>query len=531
MVGMGASGVGVFTALVRRLIETDCAEGAEISVFDTEEQPGAGVAFGSLHDRHLLNMRAGTMSVKTDDPDHFVRWLGARQEASAGGGGSAYAPRRLFAAYLQEHFTDVMRDARLAGVRVSTHRMVVSDCREDARGVHLVAGTSNFLVDYAFLCLGNLPSTDYLELAKAPNYVHSMWRDSGLEFIDPDATVGIIGTSLTAIDALVLLRDRGHRGHISCFSRRRSLPRVQGPRVPYDLKYVTADEIQRLTRGFARSLELAEVADLFRQELEEGLGLAIDWSRVLSEPDTSFKEVLARDIRLAEAGQTLWHSILDATSDLIPLVWRAMSPVARETFLTKYLWVWATFRNCMPLDNARRLLGMARDGAFEALCGLHSVDFDEDKGVFRLEGRHDDQNFAREVSFLVNATGTGFALERSDSSLVRNMLMRGDILSHPLGGVDVDFETMQVMRRDGSKSERVSSIGPLTRGVHFDTSSFETNRRNGQSAVEAAFAHLFSMPRGIGGGYGAVTLPSPYLEIDLVDRLEPAAEQFAELTR
>jgi uncharacterized NAD(P)/FAD-binding protein YdhS len=509
VVGMGASGVGVFTALVRTLVETGCAEGAEIFIFDTEERPGAGVAFGSVHDCHLLNMRAGTMSAKTEDPDHFVQWLKTRQDATGGWGASTYVPRRLFADYLQEHFTEVMRDARHAGVRVRTHRTAVSDCREDARGVHLVTATTRFLVDYAFLCLGNLPSTDYLGLMKVPNYVHSMWKEPGLELIDPDATVGIIGTSLTAIDALLRLRDRGHRGHISCFSRRRSLPKVQGPRVVYDCKYVTFDEIQKMTNGFARSLELAEVADLFRRELEEGLGLALDWPRILSHPDTPFKDTLARDIRLAESGQTLWYSILDATSEVIPFVWKTMSPAARETFLSEYLPIWMTFRHCMPVDNARRLFGMARDGTFDVLSGLNSVDFDEESDVFRLAGRRGDRAFAREVSYLVNATGTGFALNRSDSPLVQSMLMRGGILPHPLGGVDVDFETMQLMRGDGSKSERVSCVGPLTRGVHFYTSAFETNLRNGENAVMAAVTHFLWTSHGADGEYGAATRPSP----------------------
>ncbi|MCD0485527.1 FAD/NAD(P)-binding protein [Streptacidiphilus sp. ASG 303] len=490
VVGMGATGVGVFVALVRSLVDGGHADGAEVHLFETGKRLGAGVAYSTPHDCHLLNMRAGTMSVHADDPDHFVRWLADRDDVPEEALRGEYVPRRLFASYLQEYFAEALGEARRSGVRVRTHQAVVSDCREDGDGLHLIAGVDHFLVDYAFLCLGDLPSTEYLEFTKVPSYVHSMWQGTGLEAVDPDASVGIIGTSLTAVDALLLLRSSGHRGAISCFSRRRSLPKVQGPRRGHTLRHVTVAGLRRLTEDFTRPLELDEVAELFRRELEEGLGVAVDWPRMLAEPDAAFAGVLARDVRLAENGQTLWYSILDATSEVVPQVWRAMSPSARETFVRDHLSVWSMFRHCMPLDNARRLLSMAEDGAFEVLTGLGSVAWDEEREVFRLDGGQRGEAYAREVDWLVNATGTGFSLDRSDSSLIQNMLMRGAIRPHPLGGIDVDFETMRVLRSDGSCSDRALSIGPLTRGVHFYTNSFETNLANAHSAVAAVSARL-----------------------------------------
>ena len=41
-------------------------------------QVARGVAYGTAHAEHLLNVRAGNMSAMPDDPGHFVRWLEAR---------------------------------------------------------------------------------------------------------------------------------------------------------------------------------------------------------------------------------------------------------------------------------------------------------------------------------------------------------------------------------------------------------------------------------------------------------------------
>ncbi|WP_330460669.1 FAD/NAD(P)-binding protein [Streptomyces sp. NBC_00820] len=481
VVGMGATGVGVFVALVRSLVAGGRAAGAEVHIFETKERLGAGVAYSTPHDCHLLNMRASTMSVHPDDPDHFVRWLSAHPGAGPAVE-SEYVPRRLFAEYLQEFFEEALVEARQCGIKVRTHKSVVSDCREDARGVHLIAGLDHFVFGRVFLCLGDLPSTAYLEFTKLPTYVHSMWQGAGLETIAPDATVGILGTSLTAVDALLQLRGAGHRGAITCFSRRRALPKVQGPSVRYTLRHVTEENLGRLTDGFTRQLEFAEVAELFRRELEDGLGLAIDWKRVLARPAETFTHTLARDVERAERGQTLWYSILDATSEIVPLVWRTMSAGARASFMTEHLSIWSMFRHCMPLDNARRLLGMATDGAFTVASELSAVSYDEEDAVFQVSAG----GTTHRVRWLVNATGTGFALDCSDSSLIQNMLMRGDITPHPLGGIDVDFDSLRVLRRDGSHSARAHYIGPLTRGVHFYTNSFETNLANAHSAVAAA---------------------------------------------
>ncbi|MFD9502009.1 FAD/NAD(P)-binding protein [Streptomyces sp. NPDC060035] len=491
VVGMGATGVGVFVALVRSLAATGRAADAEIHIFETKERLGAGVAYSTPHDCHLLNMRAGTMSVHPDDPTHFVRWLAERVDAAGASTEADYVPRRLFAAYLQEFFEEALAQARQHGTKVITHKSVVSDCREDARGMHLIAGLDHFVFDYSFLCLGDLPSTEYLEFTKVPTYIHSMWHGAGLEVIDPDTTVGILGTSLTAVDALLQLRASGHRGAITCFSRRRSLPKVQGPRVRYTLRHVTAENLRLLTADHTRKLEFAEVAALFQSELEDGLGLAVDWERVLAEPSAMFTATLAKDIELAENSQTLWYSILDATSEVIPHVWRAMSAEARAAFMNNHLSVWSMFRHCMPLDNARRLLTMATEGAFQVTSGLTSVAYDDERQLFRIEAAPvGGERTVYDVDYLVNATGTGFALERSDSSLIQNMLMRGDISPHPLGGIDVGFEDMRVVRRDGSLSGRALYIGPLTRGVHFYTNSFETNLANAHSAVATVMARI-----------------------------------------
>ncbi|MCU7729692.1 FAD/NAD(P)-binding protein [Actinoplanes sp. KI2] len=486
VVGMGATGVGVFVELTRSLIANGQAAGATIHLFEPRDEIGAGVAYSTPEDCHLLNMRAVTMSLDPADPDDFVRWMQARPDRPDS---DEYVPRRLFSVYLREHFDAAVAAARAARIKVEVHHSVVSDCWEGGGQVHLIAGVDRFALDYAVLGVGDLPSTDYLEFCKLPNYVHSPWQGSGLRDVPRDARVGIIGTSLTAVDVLLLLRKRGHRGPITAVARRRSLPKVQGPRMTHELRHVTRERLAELTCGWSRRLSLPQVAGLFRAELEDALG-PLDWDAVFTEAQQPFHQALRHDVARAEQGETAWYYILDATSEIIPELWHWMTPLARAHFLEEHLSTWAMFRHCIPLLSGRRLLAMADAGGFEAFSGLQTVSHDPGREVFELAGSHGAGPYRHDVDYLINATGTGFALERSDSALLQNMLMRGDVRPHRLGGIDVDFDAMQVVRRDGSTAERTFFVGPLTRGVHFYTNSLETNLANSRRAATALTAHL-----------------------------------------
>jgi uncharacterized NAD(P)/FAD-binding protein YdhS len=72
------------------------------------------------------------------------------------------------------------------------------------------------------------------------------------------------------------------------------------------------------------------------------------------------------------------------------------------------------------------------------------------------------------------------------------MLSRGLLKAHHLGGIDVDFRTLQIRGNDNRLVKRVFFVGPLTRGVHFYTNSIETNLANAKRlaySIAAILAH------------------------------------------
>lgn len=90
IVGGGFSGAAVAAQLARR-----APNEFSLALFEPNEL-GRGAAYGTSHDAHVLNTRAGAMNLFPEQPDHFVRWLGARAKPDD------FVSRRLYGAYVNQ---------------------------------------------------------------------------------------------------------------------------------------------------------------------------------------------------------------------------------------------------------------------------------------------------------------------------------------------------------------------------------------------------------------------------------------------
>ncbi|HUN35849.1 MAG TPA: FAD/NAD(P)-binding protein [Trebonia sp.] len=475
VVGMGATGTLAAIQLIDQLTRQGVAERVELYLLEKGEKIGAGVAYGTKRPEHLLNMQADTMSAIPGDPGHFVEWLTAHSPAGLAATSRSYAPRYLYGQYLRQCLDEQVRRGEEAGLAVTVAQAEVTGAHVSDEKVVLESDAGLPPFDYAALCLGDLPATTFQELRQHPRYRHSPWGPGAMDGVPAGARVGIVGTSLTAVDVLLSLRAQGHYGPIVCASRRRGLPKVQpATRTPYVCRHVTGQALRDSTAGFSEPLTLAKAAALYEAELAEVLPRPVDWPSVIEPPACSAASQLRADIAQAEAGQVDWYLALDATSDITPSVWRHLSDEGKSAFLRRYSSVWSMYRHPMPLVNARLVADLFEQGVLEVVTGLNAVTATLN-GRFELSGTQQ-----RTVDYLVNATGTGTQPWLTGSPLLGTLLGQGHLRAHPLGGVDVDFDTLQAYRRDGALSRRLFFIGPLTRGVHFYTNSIETNLANAE---------------------------------------------------
>lgn len=479
--------------LIDRITDRGAADQVDLYLVEKSTTLGAGVAYGTTDDGHLLNMRAATMTLDLDRPDDFVTWLGDKLGPKGAETGDAYIPRWLFARYLRHRLNEGLEKGARAGLGITVLTGTVTDC--DLRDGRVVLQASQPLppFDYVVLCPGDLPSTHYQEFRLHPRYINSPWQEGGLSALPTTARVGILGAGLTAVDVLISLEAQGHRNEAVCFSRRYPFPTVQ-PRTytPHTSRYLTQQRLGQQTDGYRRHLGLAEVVALFRAELEQELGTTIAWEQILRGPQGDPLEGLRADIARAEAGAVRWYEVLDTTAGLVPHLWHQMRYEAKTEFLDRYHGLWNHYRHPMPLVNAIRMAAFGASGRLRMVPRIKAVNANTRGGfdVWYQDPWHQGtaQIRSEAVDYLINATGTGLNAWLLDSALIRNMLRRGLLRAHPLGGIDVDFGTLRVRCEDGQLCDQVFFLGPLTRGVHFYTNSIETNLTNASNLS----AHLAS---------------------------------------
>nr|AXL05555.1 hypothetical protein a10_00812 [uncultured bacterium] len=457
-VGCGPTGTSVLRELLPRLATVPLAyEVADPAVM------GPGLAFSTPWDLHLLNVRAGRMSLHATDKAEFARW---REERALGD--EDYPPRRVFGRYTREVLDGVLRETDAAGHRVTLTRDRVVAARRDGQGRWRCRFASGRAADYdrVVLALGHLPSTRYCRHDGGPGFLSDPY--GGLD-VPGDARVGVIGTRLTGVDVALALRERGHRASVVLASRSGWLPSVKGRVETYRLAHLP----DFVAAGVPGATSLDAVAAVIGKEIEDAEGGPVGWARALSPPPSSAGTLRAELAEVASGRVVGWQSVLGAVVPWVPALWRLLDERSKRLLMTTYVGVWAVRIASFPSVSAGRLLAMMDDGRLTVRAGLAAVV--RDGNGFRMcfaDGS------AVPVDVVVNATGPGYGRDSLEATeLTRDLLRCGTIVPHRFGGVPVDERTFEARDADGAAVPGLHVVGDLTRGVWLATNAVENSVR------------------------------------------------------
>ena len=209
IIGGGFSGA----MLAARLAEAGVAS----TLIERTGEFGAGVAYSTEFERHLLNVRSNRMGAVEGRADDFLRWLEAQHPRQADPEG--FAPRRLYGLYLRD---------RLAAVEAA-HPGLIDRVTGEAAAVEgatvRLSDGRRIDADRVVLTTGN-PAPRTAE--QGGRIVSDPWAPGALDAIGADEDVIIVGTGLTMVDMVLWLQARGWRGKATALSRRGLTPRAHG---------------------------------------------------------------------------------------------------------------------------------------------------------------------------------------------------------------------------------------------------------------------------------------------------------------
>jgi uncharacterized NAD(P)/FAD-binding protein YdhS len=420
IVGGGAS--GTLTAI--HLLASRSHE-LRVTVHDASGELGKGLAYGTTDRRHLLNVRSRHMSAFPDIPGDLVEWArrtGRQPDAQA------FLPRRDYAVYLRETL-DRLRDDRFA---FRAERVL--DAVPVANGFELRAsGGRVSRAGSVVLAQGNQrPAPLLVDGVRLPEerwHLPDPWRLDRLTSLAPDATVVLVGTGLTAVDAAITLLGDAPDRRVVMVSRHGLLPAA----------HVEQSSTAWLSPIPTGSVTADELAALFGEQVAAGRRQGVDWRPVVD--------------GLRAATQVLWTRLdLDE----------------RRRFLATYARAWEVRRHRMATGVATRLDGYQEEGRLQVLGGgLASVTDHGPRCEVGLPGLPDTL-FADAV---VNCTGPMTDVSRSADPLLRALVGRGLVAPDPLRlGISCtpDGEVLDV---SGQLVPNLYVVGPGRKGTLWETTA------------------------------------------------------------
>ncbi|MCI0671750.1 MAG: FAD/NAD(P)-binding protein [Myxococcaceae bacterium] len=441
IIGGGAGGTLLAVQLLRR-----ARASLRLAWVDRAGAFGRGVAYGTADPCHLLNVSVARMSALPEDPTHFLGWL--EQHSIAAGPGD-FLPRGLYGRYLLELLSEA---ERRAGVRGALHRIhdeaVALAVDEEGVGVRL-AGGRRIRARRAVLALGNAAPADLSVpdggLFASTRFVRSPWKLGALHGVAGPHPVLLVGTGLTAVDVVLSLRERRHRGPIHALSRHGFLPQAhafshpQAPPLP--------------TRP--GPLSVRTLLRTFRARLVE-----------------------------AEARGASWRGLMDALRPWTPSLWKALSPVERRRFLRHLRPWWDCHRHRMAPQVAAAVEALQHEQLLRVHAGRLVRFALQEAGVeavFRPRGRPDLRTL--EVAYVVNCTGPASDVGPGATPLVRDLLARG--LARPdVTGLGLDTAEGALVDSSGWRSRHLFALGPVRRGELWETTSVPELREQAAALAE-----------------------------------------------
>ncbi|WP_421524989.1 FAD/NAD(P)-binding protein [Pseudomonas yamanorum] len=435
IVGGGLSGTMLAVQLLR------LPGKRQILVIEPRQELGRGEAYSAVELGHTLNGNAARMSVDPDNADDLTQWLTAY---IADGGwpesdqqhvpiSELFPPRGIFGLYAQQRLAEAKA---LSASTVEHVRAEVVDLEVDEHSTLLTLSDGQQLRGkFAVLATGMFPAarTPQTESSGLNAAAVDPWDVQAMTQLDPQATVLIIGSGLTMVDAVVSLEQAGHRGPIEIFSRHGLLPHVRR-QPPAWVDFLGEDHSLRSPRRLLR-----EVRRQCKLALEQGID---------------------------------WQAPLDTVRAHIGRLWSQASEAEKRQFVRHIRPWWESHHHRSPPLSAELVARLHGEGRLRIRAASYKGLVPSQGDVtIRLRPRGEQAIVQVSGAALINSSGIEYDWRRVARPLPRQLLKRGLIQPGPLAlGIAADVSGA-VLAANGQVSPRLFAMGPPLRGMWWESTA------------------------------------------------------------
>lgn len=367
---------------------------------------GRGKAYGGIHPDLRLNVRANLMNVTLDEGLSFAEWSAtALDDPEAASPAGEFYRRRDFSRFVRH----LLQDG--AGAAVSHSRTDIRQVqpREDGSWQLETADDGPVTAARVVLATGN-PEPQPPFAIPGHGVITAPWYGDWPEQINPRDTITIIGSGLTAMDAILILYRRGHEGPVHLVSPRAVLPPPQADWKP---------------------------------------GTAVAWPMIISA--SQFFRFWRQHLPDEPWESPVWQEGFEKLRGGFSTAWQRMPRAERRKALYRLGAWWQPARYRAAPQTSQAAAAMLESGQLTLVQGRVSGVTTENKRLMVHQAKNTPPITADAV---VMAIGSG------RDALVDSLAKKG-LLSDDRIGIEVD-EDHHVLGRDGQRLAGLYAIGPQT---------------------------------------------------------------------
>lgn len=459
IIGGGFTGAMTLANLLRFGNTTNAP--LHVVMIDRQAAIGEGVAYRTDDERHLLNVPASRMSAWPDRPDDFLNFARSNDRTVQPGD---FLPRKIYGRYIRNTLLELAESAgdHLSIELLRDDAIQLSRSAPSGWKISTAAGCT-IHADVTILALGHRPPDDPLAgrwSGPRTRFVSDPWAAMVLNQIEPDERVMLLGSGLTAVDAILSLDHADRKTPIIAVSRRGllPLPHSSQPQPAADLSKLIASWLDP-TRPLTTRLLVSTLRRLVASLGQDGID---------------------------------WRQVIDGLRPAIALIWNRLGTAERSRFLSRVRPFWEIHRHRMPIFVFDKLDQLRRQQALEVVAGQLSSAVADASGVdvtlIRRDGRTKE---TMRVSWVINCTGPGVQSRHSTHPILRHLIDSGTLCEDPLG---LGLLTNAVGRAINASGEPVDTLlmaGTLRKSTLWESTAVPELRQQAQAIAQTVLAaHL-----------------------------------------
>jgi uncharacterized NAD(P)/FAD-binding protein YdhS len=464
IVGGGFSGSMAAAQALRRADQAGL--NLKVVLIERRGAIGEGLAYSTRETAHLLNVPAGRMSAWPDRPDDFVQWVSRRYGEVRP---TDFLPRLWYGEYVRESLLSAAESTG-GSVELAVEFDEVRRVDRHPSGgwmVHL-AREPSLRAEAVILTVGHRPPSDPIGkrwIGPRTRFISDPWRPFATNVVGPDDAAVVLGSGLTAVDAVLSLSQQPRRAPITLVSRHGLLPQSHAatPVSPVDLTSMVAELVAAPGGVSARAL----------------------------------LHQLRRKARELAATGADWRSVVDGLRPHTTLLWRSMATAERQQFLTRLRPFWEVHRHRMALAVAEPFRAMLARGDVRLVTGrVESARVEGEVVTIVVRQRGSDRPIESDTSWVINCTGPLPSNSVESNPVIGSLLVSGVLRPDELS---LGIETTpngNAIAADGREVPDLFLVGTLRKSTDWESTAVPELRNQAAAAAEGVLALLAQRVRG-----------------------------------